>query len=69
MLWELGPRGREEVQEDVGTLGTQEAGIGDQDPTLLQDKARSSQALCDWAVSCTGHISSSESQFSHCKWT
>lgn len=27
--------------------GTQKAGIGDQYPILLQDKARSSQALCD----------------------
>lgn len=48
------------VQEDMGTsVGTQEAGMGDQDTTLFQDKARSSQAPCGWAVSCTGHIRSS----------
>lgn len=33
------------------SVGTQEAGIGNQYPTLFQDKARSSQVLCDWAVS------------------
>jgi hypothetical protein len=38
---ELGPRGRVVIQE---------AGLGHQDPTAPQDKAGSSQALCDWAV-------------------